>query len=283
MISNLRAFIVAALAAVVFLPQQAPALQADPAPDRQGGPAQGQRGPRDREKAASPQGPRRPSQRHSRHDKPPERSMGWLFDRVGKVFGDLPSENQWAEAAQFISALSPSRWEVFQQVLNSPRRGERARRFIYARYKELKQLSQTDQDQYQAKLEQVRVEDEIFSLDTRLEQAQSPGEREDLRKEMRGKVQQLVERELADRERRIQRLQEKLDRERAALRKDRERMDEVVDRRVKGVHKASDRFRAWARSEGPGGDRHDERPRRSSRRGGPERDSDTPEGEPQRR
>lgn len=203
------------------------------------------------DQSASPPPPEeRSGPRPPRRGAAPERSMGWIFDRMGKFFSAMPSEQQWTEAAQFVSAISPSRWQVVEQVLQSPERRDRVRQFIYSRYKELKQLSETNEEQYQAMLEQVKIEDEIFSLDTRLEQAQSPGERQDLQDELRGKVQNLVERELDDRERRLQRIQEKLNRERAALRQDRERMDEVVDQRVRGVRRSSDRFRAWAARDG---------------------------------
>jgi hypothetical protein len=174
------------------------------------------------------------------------RSMGWLFERPGKANGVAPTDEEWRQTSQLLSVLSPSRWQVFEQVLSKPHRADRAKRFLFSKYAEMHELEQFGPKRYEAKVEQVKLEDEIFKLDTDLKQAKSPGDVDQLKSRLRDKVSDWVTKDFDERETRLKQLQERLDRERMALEAERARTDEIIDRRVEVVHRSSEQFRAWA-------------------------------------
>lgn len=178
----------------------------------------------------------------------PTRPAGWPFERPGRrVDGTpIPTEEEWRQTVALFSEISPARWRVYEQVLAKPGRRERARRYLFARYNELRDLQKGAPNQYQAKIQQVKFEDEIFRLDTAIRAAASPGEAETLRAELRDKVTERVNKDLSDREQRLRQLQERLDREKAALEQDRGRSDKIVENRSGNIRRLATVYRNWA-------------------------------------
>jgi hypothetical protein len=190
-----------------------------------------------------------PGRRGPSHSQPGPGVLGWPFEHPGKGGGgSLPDEDEWRQTTEMISEISPARWQFFEQVMGRPQRAERAKRFLFARSSELRELQKTNPNLFEARVEQVRLEDEIFRLDTAVREAgaNSAGEADQLRAQLRERVADWVRKDLAERELRLTQLQERLDRERAALDADRDRADEIAERRTEVIRRASERFRAWA-------------------------------------
>jgi hypothetical protein len=185
----------------------------------------------------------------------PTRVPGWPFERLGRTVAasPLPTEEEWRQVAALFSEISPARWHVFEQVLAKPGRRDRARRYLFARYNELRDLQKNSPAAYQLKLQQVRFEDEIFRLDTAIRVAASPADAETLRAELRDKVRERVNKDLADREQRLRQLQERLDREKAALEQVRKRSDLTVENRSNNIRRLAERYRNWAAGKNPDG------------------------------
>jgi hypothetical protein len=176
------------------------------------------------------------------------RSPGWPFNQPGRasLSPTVPTDEEWRQAAEFMADASPARWQVFEKVLSRPARSERAKRFLFARYTELRELQKFSPTAYAARLQQIKFEDELFRLESLLRGATSAGERDALGAQIRDRVTDAVKKDLGERERRLAQLQERLDKEKAALEADKARAEEMVDRRTGVIRQSSERFRAWA-------------------------------------
>src|SRR4051794_1115795 len=135
----------------------------------------------------------------------PVRLPGWPFEKPGRPVAGTPAPNdeEWRQTVALFSEISPARWQVFEQVLAKPGRRERGRRYLFARYNELREFQKTNPGAYQAKIQQVKFEDEVFRLDTAIRTAASQADAEKLRAQLRDTVMERVKKDQNDREQRL--------------------------------------------------------------------------------
>ncbi len=183
--------------------------------------------PASRDRGARSEPPRRDgeSSRRGEMDRPrPLRNQARI--------GDMPTEEQWREAVEFMREYSGNRWGT----ISGPA-GERpmVRRRIWARYEHLQRLREEDPRLYELRLEQLRLEDQVFGLVNEFHHATSEEQSGEVRARLRGRIGEWVRHGLDERQRRIDRLQRLLEEERARLEADEKRVDALIDERLNDV------------------------------------------------
>lgn len=172
--------------------------------------------------------------RDGRRDGPYE--FGW--GRRGDE-GDLrePSQKEWAEASAFMWRYSPRRARAMDQLAEGSWK-DKLRKVLFARYRGLRSLDRRDPEAFRQRVEQLRLEDEIFGLVSDWA-GSAEEERPKLKERLKVLVSSLVDLDVQERKRRIDRLEAELREQKAALEKDTEQRDTLVDDRY-------NRFLDWA-------------------------------------
>jgi len=198
--------------------------------------------------ASPPSQPRLQSQPAATAPANPIRVAGWPFQQLARPLDGArsPTDEEWQQAVALFSDISPVRWRVFEQVLTKPARRDRARRYLFARYLELREVQKTNPNLYAAKLQRVNFEADFFRLDPPTRAPATPADAQKLRDELHDKVMERVNKDLGDREQRLRQLQEQLDREKAVLEQDRKRSDLMVENRSTNLRRLSTNYRNWA-------------------------------------
>lgn len=133
-----------------------------------------------------------------------------------------------AAATDFIRENAPNRWRALESL---PEEGGMRRGvllYALARYRNIQAVKQDDEQLYQIKLKQLRTEDELYGILTSL---QTPEERQAEQSRITTATRALVDLELAERQRRLDRMREALKREEQSLASDREHVAEITERK----------------------------------------------------
>jgi len=151
--------------------------------------------------------------------------------------GEIP-ESEFKEAYEFFEKFSPKRTAAFNGMEDDHK--ARFKPLIVARYYEWKWLGKDNPELRGIKEKQIRVEDAIFGIKLSLHDVEDPSERTKLEKELKEKVEELVQARMDEREQRLKRLAELVKEERKKLEKDREEKSELVERKYKEILEARD-------------------------------------------
>lgn len=139
------------------------------------------------------------------------------------------TEEEVAEAMQFMTEHSPNRVRAMEALPESgaSRRGVMA--FVLARYRALQAVKEEDPRLYDIKVKQVESEDELYGL---LAPTRTISERERMRDKIRIATKAMIEQNIAEREHRLERLRQQLQREEQKVNADRSQMEARVDARA---------------------------------------------------
>lgn len=147
-----------------------------------------------------------------------------------------PTPQEYAEAQAFMQRYSPQRQKATDDLPEGEKK-ERIKQFVFLRYRGFQSLAQRDLAGYQQRLAQLAVEDKIFGLVSQWSSA-TDEQRKQLREDLRAQAAQLVDMDLKERQRKVERLQAELEEQKQDLEHDRGERDALVERRL-------DRFVDW--------------------------------------
>jgi hypothetical protein len=181
-------------------------------------------------------------ERPFRADRGPRGDRGERGDRAGRGErpGDgpprrferqrVPTDEAWAASVEFLREHSPLRLAVYEQTAqNRPKMQERLRARMHGRVESLRRLERDDPPAFRFALQQFQAEDRILRQIMTARDVMGP-DRGRLEEGLHDELVAYVERSLAERQARINRLQAELDAERDNLRRDRERIEELAAR-----------------------------------------------------
>ena len=146
-----------------------------------------------------------------------------------------PSPEEWEEVSAFTKQHSPNRWDSFIKLPEEKR--DRVRRFMYWRFRQVKQLEENDPEMYALHLKRLNVEDAIFPLAWEIRSADGNETKEVVaaREQLHKHVVTLVELGLKEREARLERMRRRLHGEEEQLSADRGRQAELVEQRMEEI------------------------------------------------
>jgi hypothetical protein len=178
---------------------------------------------------------RRDGRRDGRRGEPPF-EFGWSHRGDD---GDLrsPSQNEWDDASAFMRRHSPRRAQAMDQLPEGSWK-DKLRKVLFARYRGLRSLERRDPGAFGQRVNQLRLEDEIFGLVSDWA-GSAEEERPKLKERLKVLVASLVDLDVQERKRRVERLEAELREQKAALEKDTGQRDALVDDRY-------NRFLDWA-------------------------------------
>jgi hypothetical protein len=165
---------------------------------------------------------------------------GW-----GPPRGDMrPSTPvEWAEVAAYLSRFSPFLIGEVQGMAESEWK-ERIKRGLTYRYRGLRAMENKDPEGYEQRLAQLAVEDQVFKLMSQWGGADE-ARQNTIREELRTQVARLVDLDLQERRRRLQKLEDELKSQRDGIERDAKEREGIIDRRV-------GRFLDWGNKWPPG-------------------------------
>jgi hypothetical protein len=191
----------------------------------------------------------------------PYGGVGGPFGPVwGGRFDQRPvTPGEWDEVVAFMTRYSPWRIAEVEKIPEGDLK-ERIKRGLANRYRGLRALENRDPDGYEQRLAQLAVEDQVFKLVSQWGGADE-ARRDAIREELRTQVARLVDLDLQERGRRVQRLEDELKKQKEALDKDTSGRDGLVEKRVKGFldwgNKWPGRVKGKQKPDGRPGDKSD--------------------------
>lgn len=146
------------------------------------------------------------------------------------------------EVDAFMKETSPKRYEAMQKL--SPEQQKKIRERAEMLYRMLKWGSKNEPAMWEAKKQEIGLEDDLFALRMQLLRKDAPdaAEQKEIRDTMRAKVRKLVDMRLKERAERIEKLRKFLGDEEARLTQDQKNVDELVDTRLKEEIEAGSEF-----------------------------------------
>ena len=137
---------------------------------------------------------------------------------------------EWADIAEFMGKYMPWRIGEVQQMPDGPWK-EKVQRLLGVRYRSLRALQNRDPDSFEQRLNQLKVEDQVYKLVSEWATA-DPGRKQKIREELRTLVASLVDVDLSERRRRVERMEDELRRQKELLDRDTAERGSIVDRRL---------------------------------------------------
>ena len=139
---------------------------------------------------------------------------------------------EWSEVSSFMARYAPWGTREVNQMPEGDWK-DRIKGSLTQRYRALRLLETRDPESYEQRLAQLGIEDEALRLVSTLGTADE-AQREAIREDLRTRASRLVELDLQERQRRVQRLEDELKKQKEALDRDTAGRDSLVDKRVKG-------------------------------------------------
>jgi hypothetical protein len=137
---------------------------------------------------------------------------------------------EWADIAEFMGKYMPWRIGEVQQMPDGLWK-EKVQRLLGVRYRSLRALQNRDPDSFEQRLNQLKVEDQVYKLVSEWATA-DPGRKQKIREELRTLVASLVDVDLSERRRRVERMEDELRRQKELLDRDTAERGSIVDRRL---------------------------------------------------
>ena len=138
----------------------------------------------------------------------------------------------WTEVSAFMARYAPWGTREVNQMPEGEWK-ERIKASLTQRYRALRLLESRDPETFEQRLVQLGIEDEALRLVSTFGGADE-AQREAIRDDLRTRAARLVELDLQERQRRVQRLEDELKKQKDALDRDTGGRDGLVDKRVKG-------------------------------------------------
>jgi hypothetical protein len=158
---------------------------------------------------------------------------------AGPVHGNRASERGWGpvtrdeqeRALEFAEKHMPLLFNLIEETPAGSMRHRRLMRFAIERHRWLQRIERDQPDLYDATLSRLRSQDELFELARQyLETAEA--ERAEVRERLAGKMREVVEDIIGERQRRIENLKQMLEREVQQLERDRQNIDALTQERT---------------------------------------------------
>lgn len=137
---------------------------------------------------------------------------------------------EWDEVSEFMGTYMPWRIAAVRQMSDGPPK-ERLKRLLASRRRGLRLLQRRDREAYEQRLEQLRVEDKVYKIVSEWGAADA-ARRQKIRDDLTAEVARLVDLDLQERRRRVERLEEQLQRQKEALERDTAERNRIISRRV---------------------------------------------------
>jgi hypothetical protein len=149
------------------------------------------------------------------------------------------TEQELEDVLAFMREYLPNRFEMFEQLSPSQQARSVFLRNLTQRYRNLQRMKEQDASVYNAMLQHMQLQDEVFGLmrDARF------GD-EDAQGKLREKVKELVMLSLEEREKRVQSLERSLEQEKKRLAADKADPDAAVERRLRQMRDEADDVRS---------------------------------------
>ena len=137
------------------------------------------------------------------------------------------------EVDAFMKETSPNRYQAFQSL--APEQQKKIRERAEMLYRMLRWSSKNEPAMWEAKKQEIGLEDDLYALRMQLLRGDAPdaAEQKEIREVMRAKVRRLVDMRLKDRAGRIERLRKFIGEEESRLSQDQQKIEELVDVRLK--------------------------------------------------
>ena len=161
------------------------------------------------------------------------------------------SPAEWEEISDFMSGYMPWRIAEVERMPDGQWK-ERIKKLLSVRYRSLRQIQSRDPESYEQRLGQLKVEDQIYQLVSSLPGADDDRRRK-IREELRTQVSALVDVDLSERKRRVDRLKEELARQEGLLEQDTQQRETLVEQRVNRFLHWGSRWPAQRGAAGKGG------------------------------
>ncbi|HEX8340545.1 MAG TPA: hypothetical protein VF624_06510 [Tepidisphaeraceae bacterium] len=174
--------------------------------------------------------------------------MGGRFGEDRRRPFELPSDDEWAEITKFMQEHLPNRWRAYDEKETDPRTPMSPRRqgwmddlkrSIANRYRTYKRLEVEAPALYSAVLKQVQAEDRVWGA---WRDFNKDRDNEQLKAQLKEKITELVNANLAERQQRLEQLRAAVGREEKNLAGDRAKADELI----------STQYERWTSDEFPG-------------------------------
>lgn len=166
--------------------------------------------------------------------------------RGARAIDQPVSPDEWVEISEFMAQYMPWRIGTVQRMPEGPAK-ERVKRLLGARYRGLRVIQNRDPDSLEARLGQLKVEDQIYKLVSQIGSA-DPQRRQQMQDELRPEVASLVDVDLSERQRRVERLEVELRRQKKLLDQDTRDREGIIERRLARFLEWGTR---WPRQRGP--------------------------------
>jgi hypothetical protein len=163
---------------------------------------------------------------------PKAKSMADRSERAERRFDSRAVD--WNEAFQFFTQHSPLRAKAFEEM--PEKQQEKLRPLIMERYASIRPTGKGDTALRTLREQQLETEDGIFGIKQSLDKPGVPAEAvERLKAKLRGKIKDLVESRMKERELRLARLETLLKKEREQLLADQEHKEQLLETRYQEV------------------------------------------------
>lgn len=140
-----------------------------------------------------------------------------------------PTEAQWKEISEYMKRELPNAWELYEH--QTPARQAGMRRQIFARFQATQALRQSNQvELYNLRLREQKLLDQTAGLVKQWRRAPLD-EKAAIRKQIRGKAQEIVQVSLQEQELRIKHLEAQLAEAKNRLAQDRSNLETLAERR----------------------------------------------------
>jgi hypothetical protein len=144
-----------------------------------------------------------------------------------------PSDKEWADIQQFMKENSPRRWNAYINDLSDEQQGN-LKRTIIRRYFALQLLKSSQPKMYQARLERMRVEDDVFGLRRDLKEA-APTEKGKIEAKLKSKLGKLVDLSVQEHRMRIERFQELIAHEQEQLSHEQNDRQHIIEEQLRKI------------------------------------------------
>lgn len=144
-----------------------------------------------------------------------------------------PTVEEEAKTAQFMEKYAPERFKVFKASREGPAKKQFGQ-FLINRWRRLEELRTRQPDLYQVRVDAIRLDDDIFTICRQMKKANT-ADKQKLLAELRGKVGELVDNGLKERQIRIDQLQAQLKKQNDLLEADSSQREEMIARRYRQI------------------------------------------------
>lgn len=163
-------------------------------------------------------------------------------------------EVKWSDVKEFFEANSPHRWADYEAMSDLKRRELRS--WWIRSYTRLQMLKRQGEELYALRKQQIKLMDDLFQIRHDLHKPGADAEK--VKRELRGKITDLVNLGIEERLKLIQKLESDLVREKADLDRDQQQTDKLIESMMEQQLNAP--MGEWYPRRPDRGDRERERP-----------------------